>query len=132
MVNAISTSLSGLLAQSKKLSVAASNIANADTKGSLDKMDPNQPYLALTSYTKANGGGVDVAVVLRTPATVQIYDPDAPFANEDGMVAMPNVNLDEEVITAKMAEQAYTANAKVMGTLNRLHDTLIDALDEKA
>lgn len=133
MVNAISTAVSGLFAQSKKLSVAASNIANASTVGRLDGLEPGKPYLAMSAYTdSAPGGGVKVAIAVRTVPTVPMYSPDSPYADAEGFVAAPNVNLDEELVSAKMAEQAYAANAKVIGTVNRMHDALMDAVDEKA
>lgn len=133
MVNAISTSLSGLMAQSKKLSVAANNIANASTTGPLDSTEAGRPYQAQEAVlTAGNGGGVDVTIRPRNNPTIPSYSPDSPDANEDGMVAAPNVNLDEELISSKMAEQAYAANAKVMSTINKMHDDLIRALDENA
>jgi flagellar basal-body rod protein FlgC len=132
MINPLSTSLSGLMAASKKLAVSAMNVANARTAGSLDKMNPNQPYLALTTVdTGTAGGGIKTSVVLRTPATVPMFDPDAPFANEDGMVSAPNVSLDEEMFTMIQAKHAYQANAIAISREKDMQDELRNALDRK-
>lgn len=132
MINPISTSVSGLLAASKKLSDAASNIANASTAGSLDETSPNQPYSAVSTVTESVAdGGVSATSVPRTPAYVPSFSPDSPFANEQGMVGVPNVNLDEELITMKVAEQAYKANAQVIKTTSEMQDELLNALDKK-
>jgi flagellar basal-body rod protein FlgC len=133
MINPLSTSVSGLVAASKKIADVASNVANAGTEGSLDKSSPNQPYTAVSNVTESvPGGGVVATSVPRNPAYVPSYSPDSPFANEQGMVGVPNVNLDEELITMKIAEQAYKANAQVIRTASEMQDELIRALDEKA
>ncbi len=133
MINPLSTSLSGMMAATKKLAVSASNLANAQSKGSLGKTDPNRPYLAMTTVdTGVAGGGVKTAVVLRTPAYVPSYDPDAAFADEDGMVAAPNVNVDEEIMTGLQAKQAYQANAVMLSRINDMSKELTRVLDKKA
>lgn len=131
MINPISTSVSGLLAAGKKAAVTASNIANASTSGSLDPQSPDQPYAALTSVDKSTaGGGVETVVLPRQPAFVPSYAPDSPFANEKGLVGVPNINIEEEMSRLLLAEQAYAANAKVIRAEQRLHDSLMDALDK--
>ena len=78
------------------------------------------------------GGGVNTVVLNRTPPFVPSYEPDSPFANTDGMVNSPNVNLDEELITTKMAENSYQANLMALKTSLRMQDTLQKALDTKS
>lgn len=130
MINPLSTSLSGLIASAKKAGVAASNIANASTSGSLD--GAVQPYEAQTTVTSSvAGGGVKAVSISKDPAFVPSYEPDSPFANGDGMVASPNVNLDEELITLKAAEMAYKANAQVLRVTSDLQEELTRALDKK-
>lgn len=133
MINPLSTSLSGLMAASKKASVAASNIANADSVGSTNPANPNQAYSAkITQTTSVAGGGVNTVVLNRTPAFVPSYEPDSPFANGDGLVNSPNVNLDEELITTKIAENSYKANLTALKAGLKMQDALQDALDTKA
>ncbi len=133
MINPISTSLSGLLASSKKVAVAASNIANADVVGSTDPNSPDQAYAAqVTQDTTTADGGVRTVSLNRNPPFVPSYEPDSPFADSEGMVNAPNVNLDEELINTKIAEHAYQANLMALKTGVEMQNTLRDALDHKS
>lgn len=133
MINPLSTSVSGLMAASKKTAVTANNIANADTVGSTDPSSPNQAYSAkVTQDVSLAGGGVNTVVLNRNPAFVPSYEPDSPFADTEGMVNSPNVNLDEELINSKMAEQSYKANLVALKVGIQMQDTLQDALDTKS
>jgi len=133
MINPLSTSLSGLLSSSKKAEVAAINIANADVIGSTDSDSPNQAYAAkMTQDTSTAGGGVNTVVLNRTPPFVPSYAPDSPFADAEGMVNAPNVNLDEELINTRLAENSYKANIVAMKVGLEMQDTLRKALDTKS
>jgi flagellar basal-body rod protein FlgC len=133
MINPLSTSISGLQAASKKIAVAASNVANADVVGSTDANSPNQAYSAKTTQDISSaGGGVQTVVLNRNPPFVPSFEPDSPFANSEGMVNAPNVNLDEELVTSKMAENSYKANLTALKTGLEMQDTLRKALDEDA
>lgn len=136
MVNSIQTSLSGLIASSRKIEVASSNIANSQTTGSLTDAN-NAPYSALrTQLTSTNTGdsnaGVRATAVERDPPFVPAFDPDSPFADTDGYIGAPNVNLGEELVITKEAEFAYKANAQLIKTGGELFDTLIEAVDKDA
>ena len=39
-----------------------------------------------------------------------MYDPSHPDADKDGFVAMPNVNIIEEMVNMMMASRAYEAS----------------------
>ena len=132
MINPLSLNISGLMAASKKAADSAQNIANSGSAGSLDPTSASQPYQAVdTVTTPVAGGGVKAVSVARNPAYVPSYEPNSPLANEDGMVATPNVNLDEELINLKAAEQAYKANAQALRMSRDMHDTLLTAIDKK-
>jgi flagellar basal-body rod protein FlgC len=132
MINTIGISLSGLQAAAKKLDNSASNIANADNKGSFD-VGGKKPYEALdTKNVQVGGGGVKAETVPRSPAFVPSFDPGSPFADENGIVAAPNVNLGEEITNSLAAEQAYKANALMIEKAQELNDLIIGAVDKDA
>ena len=54
------------------------------------------------------------------------YDPSAPYANQDGLVAAPNVDLADEMIQQLMATYAYAANARVVTSYNQMVKSLFD------
>lgn len=113
---------SALTAQSARLNAVASNLANADSVAGAD----GQPYRAKQVVFKAtpvDGGaiGVRVAQVVESAAPLRMtYDPANPAANEKGYVAMPNVNVVEEMVNMISASRAYQTNAEVMNTAKAL------------
>ena len=110
MINTISIALSGLNAATNKLNASASNIANVSTKGSLEQSD-SAPYDALTTVqTSRETGGVKSEVISAGRPFVPTYDPDSPFANSEGIIGAPNVDLAEEAVNLNLAEITYKAN----------------------
>ncbi len=114
---------SALTAQSLRLNAVASNMANADSVAGPD----GKPYRAkqvvfeATPMGSAGGQGVRVRQVVEdaSPARM-VYDPRNPAANEQGYVAMSNVNAVEEMVNMISASRAYQTNADVMNTAKTL------------
>ncbi|GAB7125959.1 flagellar basal body rod protein FlgC [Silvimonas sp. JCM 19000] len=116
---------SAMTAQSMRLNVVASNMANADSVTSSN----GQPYRAKQVVFQAsaigseNGAGVGVKVrdVVEDQAPPRLqYDPHNPLADGNGYVAMPNVNVVEEMTNMLSASRAYQTNADVMNTAKTL------------
>jgi len=135
MFNTIQTALSGLTASTKRVDASAQNIANMNTTGSLTDPD-NAPYTPVTTVQKAGsderGGGVFAQNVPIDQPFVPTYGPDSPFANEDGIVGAPNINLAAELVNLKIAEYTFAANASVLETTSELTSELLDVLDTDA
>lgn len=115
---------SALHAQSARLNAVASNLANAESVTSSN----GQPYRAKQVVFQAQqmGGsrdamGVKVAAVMedQSPAK-QVYDPRHPLADASGYVAMPNVNVVEEMTNMISASRSYQTNLEVMNTTKTL------------
>lgn len=113
---------SALTAQSARLNAVASNLANADSVAGSD----GQPYRAKQVVFKATpveGGGLGVRVtqVVDSAAPPRlVYEPHNPAANAQGYVAMPNVNVVEEMVNMISASRSYQTNAEVMNTAKTL------------
>ncbi|WIM06743.1 MAG: flagellar basal body rod protein FlgC [Candidatus Nitricoxidivorans perseverans] len=122
LFNVFSIAGSALTAQSARLNATASNLANADSVTGAD----GQPYRAKQVVFKAmpvEGGGLGVRVtqVVDSAAPPRLtYDPNNPAADEKGYVAMPNVNVVEEMVNMISASRAYQNNVEVMGTAKSL------------
>lgn len=125
MVDALGSALSGLMLNSRKLDAAASNIANAQSNASLGKPEAAYQPVDVEGATNADGT-VRVVESTRDPATVAAYDPSSANANSEGMVAMPNVSLEEELINQKMATIGYKANANAIHALAAMDKSLLD------
>lgn len=124
MSGILSTALSGLNAASTRANAAASNIANAGSSGSTD--GTTKPAYTPQDVVQINqvNGGVKADLKDRDPATFQAYDPDKSYADEDGLVEVPNVSYEEEIVNLKIAEHAYKASAAVIKTEQELSDAL--------
>jgi flagellar basal-body rod protein FlgC len=134
MMSNISTiALSGMNAATRRLDVSASNVANVMTTGALPDADGTVPAGAPQAYdplelvqTASAGGGVQTSVTTAKPSTIAVSDPQAPFANQNGLVAAPNVDLAQELVGQMLASYSFAANATVMKADNRMTETLLD------
>lgn len=137
MINAIGIALSGLNAATQRVSASASNVANITTAGSLDS-GKKAPYDALTTRQTAvtdasgNGAGVRSEVVSAGRPFVPSYAPDSPFANSEGLIGSPNVDLAEEAVNLNLAELAYKANIGVLKTADEMSEELLRMFDDEA
>lgn len=117
--------LSGLQANATRFATAANNIANARTTSSADT--PEKAYQAQeTSTIDVGAGGTRAVTDSANPATYAAYSPTDPNANAEGLVAMPNVNLDQEMVNSMMAVTGYKANAAAIRTLQAMDRSLLD------
>jgi len=133
----INTALSGLAAASKKVEAAASNIANLQTSGSLEE-GKQAPYTPITTQQTAitdqngNGQGVHSGFIAKEQPFTPRFDPDSPFANADGIIGVPNINLAEEVVNLMVAELSYKANIQTLKVSEELSNELLSILDKEA
>ena len=129
MIAGFSASLSGLLAQTKRLAVSADNVANMQSRGFRKGGPAEQPGSYVPKQVQqvtVAGGGVRAEARPVTPPSVEVYVPGSPDADAEGVVALPNVNLAEELVTQLQAQRAYEANAAALRTQDALTDSLLD------
>jgi len=118
---------SGMSAQSVRLNVVASNLANADNvSGSeADAYHAKQPVFEAV-YNAARGEDGDanmvkVASIRESNAPIQArYMPGNPLANEKGYVYGSNVNTVEEMVNMISASRSYQNNVEVMNTSKQM------------
>jgi len=127
MMNIFNVSGSAASAQSQRLNVVASNLANADTVAGPD----GQAFKArqVTFQTQLMGeiandptaAGVRVSNVSedQTPGR-RVHDPKHPGADADGYVTYSNVNPVEEMVNMISASRSYQNNIEVMNTAKSL------------
>jgi flagellar basal-body rod protein FlgC len=113
------TAGSALTAQSQRMNVAASNLANADSVSG-----PNgEPYRAKQVMFEVDAGpaddvgGVRVSDVIESSAPFrEEYNPGHALADDRGYVQMPNVNPTDEMINMISSSRSYQANIEVLNT----------------
>jgi flagellar basal-body rod protein FlgC len=125
--NAFSAALSGMNAATKRLANVASNVANINDVTALSPKsgDPAQFQPLLTTQTSLPNGGTIAGTRNVTPASVPSFQPDSPFANADGLVATPNVDLLDQMVDSLTASTSYKANAKVLLAAQEMQDALL-------
>jgi flagellar basal-body rod protein FlgC len=113
--NVLQVSASALSAQRQRMNVIASNMANAHST----RTEEGGPYRRKDVIFSAEpvdgnpGGleGVKVSDVVEDQAPPKmVYDPGHPDADKSGFVALPNVNVIEEMVNMMMASRAYEAS----------------------
>lgn len=117
---------SAMTAQSMRLNVVASNMANAESVTSSN----GKPYVAkqvvfeakpLSPLLPKGVAGVVVQKVVDDPAPMKmVYDPSSPYADGNGYITMPNVNVVEEMVNMISASRSYQANVEMMNTTKTL------------
>jgi flagellar basal-body rod protein FlgC len=114
---------SAMTAQSQRMNVTASNLANADSVAGPD----GQPYRAKQVHfetllqSRQGIGGVRVSAVVDDPSPMKReYLPGHPLADEQGYVTKPNVEAVHEMVNMIAASRAYQANVEVLNTSKQL------------
>jgi flagellar basal-body rod protein FlgC len=136
MINAIKIALTGLNAATKKLDTIASNVANLTTSGSL-KVPETPPYKALDTAQQTindsfgNGQGVQTNIIEKTRPFTPGFDPSSPFADENGIIGLPNVNLAEEAVNLTIAKTNFKANAAVIKVAAEMEEELQRLFDKE-
>ncbi len=123
---------SALKAQRTRLNTIGTNIANIDTtrtpeggpfrKREVVFQSTNKGFAEHLGASQRDGiAGVEVAQIRASNSPPKmIYNPGHPDADSDGMVAMPNIDLMEEVADMMSATRAYEANVTVVRSAKRM------------
>jgi flagellar basal-body rod protein FlgC len=115
---------SALAAQSQRLNVVASNLANAESAVSADGTPYQARQVVFSVRPVASstiGRGVGVTQVINDPAPPRmVFDPKHPLADTQGYVRMPNVNVVDEMTNMISASRSYQINADMMNTAKTL------------
>jgi flagellar basal-body rod protein FlgC len=123
LLNVFEIAGSAMTAQSRRLNVVASNLANADsaTSASGQPYRAKQVVFAEQPLGGATGSGVSVVGVLEDSAPgKRVHDPKHPMADEQGYVTMPNVSVVEEMVNMISASRSYQNNVEMLNTAKAL------------
>lgn len=113
-------------AQSVRMNVTASNLANAGSvNGDADKVyRARQPVFSSFSQSLADQSGlagVRLDGIVESAAPLQkLYQPDHPDADADGNVYASNVNTVEEMVNMISASRSYKNNIEMVNTTKDL------------
>ena len=132
--DAMAASSTGLSAQRLRMNLISGNLANVNTT----RTNQGGPYRRkeavfaaqpadrsfgriLARRLRQGLSNVKVSRVVedRSPAIMK-YDPRHPDADENGYVAMPNINLMEEMVNMISATRSYEANVTALQTARNM------------
>jgi flagellar basal-body rod protein FlgC len=123
--------LSGLNTASTRVQVSASNVANMDDTAPLpgSGVPGPAPFVPTRVETISLGAnGVQAQLSAAQPGTIPAYQPDSPYADGQGMVATPDVDLASELVEQIQAMQQYRASAALIMVDDRMKKAALDLL----
>ena len=123
-LNSLKISASGLASQRTRMNAISSNLANVNTT----RTPEGGPYkrkdavFESTNVSEVFGDvfqnkmnrnfqGVKVSEIIENPKAIRLeYNPTHPDANNDGYVALPDINFIKEMVDLMEAKRSYQAN----------------------
>jgi flagellar basal-body rod protein FlgC len=118
---------SAVSAQSQRLNVVASNLANVDTVAGPDGQAYKARQVQFQTVMMGQGAmpegsaGVRVSTITENPAEGRrVHDPKHPGADANGYVTYSNVSAVEEMTNMISASRSYQNNIEVMNTARSL------------
>ena len=125
---------SAMTAETVRLNTLASNLANAGTAASseAEAYHARKPVFATVfdhsafSSDPIAGAKVQVLDVVESTEPIrQVYEPDNPSANDQGMVFYTNVNTVAEMTDMMSASRAFETNIEVLNRVKSMQQSVL-------
>lgn len=125
LLSGIQSTSTALEAQRIRMEVISQNIAHANTSRGADGKPYQRQEVVFEAMLNrqlqgpggldAGGKGVMVSRITKDTAPPRfVHNPGHPDANQQGMVAMPNINVHEEMVDMIAASRSFEANLAVV------------------
>ncbi|MAT81594.1 MAG: flagellar basal body rod protein FlgC [Phycisphaerae bacterium] len=133
LFGALDISSSGLVAQRQRLTAIAGNIANIETlvnaEGEYAPYRRRIPVFTTGDPSTGSDQGVHLSNILIDEGPLQMrYEPDSPWANDQGYVGYPDISLVIEQMNAMEASRAYEANITVAEATKSMYSIALEIL----
>ena len=136
LLNIFDIAGSALTAQSKRLNVAASNMANAESPASSEAQayKARSPVFAAVYNNSLTGGhnrhaidgaSVQVQDVMQSGGAVKRYEPHHPMADQNGFVWYPDVNVVEQMADMMSASRDFETDVDVLNNVKSMQQSLL-------
>lgn len=123
-MTSLQISSSGMSAQRKRIETISTNLANINTTRTAEGGPYRRQSVVFSATHVKDSFGRELETAMKDDVREvsvtdvvedheepkMVYNPEHPDANEGGYVAMPNVNLMEEMVDMISASRAYEAN----------------------
>jgi flagellar basal-body rod protein FlgC len=127
ILTGVDSTRAALTAGRVRMEVVSQNIANASTSRGLDGGPYRRQMVVFESVLNARQNALSSPHA--KPATLQVariqqdlrpprlvHQPGHPDADQQGMLALPNINIHEEMVDLIAASRAFEANLSVLKT----------------
>ena len=118
---------SAVSAQSQRLNVVASNLANVDTVAGPDGKAYKARHVVFQTLMMGQGSQPEASAGVRVSTVVEddkagriVHDPKHPSADAEGNVTYSNVSPVDEMVNMISASRSYQNNIEVMNTARSL------------
>jgi flagellar basal-body rod protein FlgC len=110
---AMAASASGMTVMRTWLDSIADNLSNTQSVGRPGE-DPFHSKMVIAAENEEGLGVRVVAIRARTNAAQPKFEPDHPYADENGMVNYPGIDMGVEMTNLVAAQRAYQANVTAL------------------
>jgi len=121
LLTGIDSTAAALNAERIRMDVVSQNIANVNTTRGLDGKPYQRQQVIFDTVLRAQQAGNSAAQSVQIArieadhrAPKMIYSPGHRDANPQGMVAMPNINIHEEMVDMIASSRTFEANLAVV------------------
>jgi flagellar basal-body rod protein FlgC len=124
LLGGIDSTSSALNAERLRMDVVSENIANVNTSKGLDGKPYQRQQVVFASVLKAQQNAQDPSFGAQSVEIARVekdnrpprmvYNPGSPDANADGMVAMPDIDISQEMVDMIAGSRSYEANLAVV------------------
>jgi flagellar basal-body rod protein FlgC len=139
-LDTLKISSSGLAAERVRMNIISQNLANAN----VTQTEEGGPYKRKDVVFGAHNSGVEFddlmrqafdpnvkqvkvdAIVEDKKAPKLVYNPGHPNADENGMVAMPNISVMEEMVNMITSTRSFEANTTAVNATKQMASTAIN------
>ena len=142
MMPGAASAASALQAEKVRMEVISQNIANASTTRTPEGGPYRRRIITLAAVSndrtfeeelRSQERSLDTATEVKVVgisqdnrAPILRYEPGHPDANEEGYVAMPNVNVMEEMVSLMEASRSYEANTAAFNATKNMAQSALD------
>ena len=118
---------SAVSAQSQRLNVVVSNLANAEAVAGPDGQSYKARQVVFQSTPAPDGSaGVRVSTIAEDAAPPKrVFEPGHPMADAQGYVRLPEIDLGEQMTTMVMAQRGYQASVSNLTRVKACYDAAI-------
>lgn len=110
------------------LNAVADNVANIDNVSRTTEPAFQERFVAIEPMVDANGVGAGARVAgaeFGDPNGRVTFDPNHPYADENGMVRRPDMDLTDQMVYLQLAQRGYQANVSTFERAREAYETIL-------